>query len=49
MIEIDIYDPIEAAKLEAYLDIQSDIEHEDFALPLEADILDYLNNHIYNK
>ena len=46
---VDEYIPTEAAEVEAYLDIQEDIEHEEFALPLHDDILNFLEDQVYNR
>lgn len=41
---IEEYTEEDMAKFAAYMDIQTVVEHEDFALPLEQEILDYLDD-----
>lgn len=45
----ETYDPDETAMFEAYLDIQDDIDHEDFALPYDEAVKQFLSDELFKN
>jgi hypothetical protein len=46
-LSIDKYSPEDEALFTAYMDIQQDVEQEDFVLPLEKELIDFLEEHLF--